>query len=295
MAPTSSAAIPGPPQAASGPPFQSYGGYPPAPPPGGPASGPGSGPGPARSRGTRNALIAGGVLLVVGGVIAALVFLLGGDDGDPDPEASGPTATAPTGTGPTTATSSPSPGTPTPPQGTDGTVTDPRSGITLPVMRDWIVPAGEPEIHQVSHETPCTGSETASPGTADPCYLGEINLGVFEGESFDALVSELQHDVVDNANFRTTSTVKDQPTSVDGKGAHLLVIEVEEKAADTAGTPRAATFQYVVIDVPLTENGKRSYPVVFVGLDNDPAAPPDSVFDTVLDGIKVGTPAPASS
>jgi len=259
--------------------------------PGGPPPGSGDGPGPARKRGLRTALVAGAALLVAGGIIAALVILLGGDDGDPDPAASGPTAS-----GPTSPSAPPSSKAPEPPPDTDGTATDPRSGITLPSMRDWFVPAGEPETHQVIHEVPCTWHETASPETADPCYLGEINVAVFQGTSFDALVTELRLDVADNARFRTTSVIKDEPTTVDGTNAHLLVIEVEEKVdAGLTATPRVATFQYVVVDVPLFDQGEQGYPIVFVGVDSAPGAPPDSVFDTVLHGIEIGTPAPTST
>ncbi|WP_436789512.1 DUF2510 domain-containing protein [Yinghuangia sp. YIM S10712] len=286
-APTSSAMAPNPPPGTPGTPFPPYSGYPSAPPPASTPGGPAPAPGSTRGRGVRTGLLAGAALVVVGGIVAALVVLLGGDDGDPDPVASGPTT-------PATASGS----APKPSPDTDGTATDAETGITLPVIKNWTVPDGGSDTTQVSDPVPCAGTDTASPGAdTDPCYLGSLGVETLPGTAFDTAVADAVSDLTNNDddNFRTTETLKDEAITVDGHDAHLFVIEVEDKAADSVGHRRTATFQYVFLDAPVQSSGQQVYPVVFIGLDNAPEAPPKSLFDTVLEGIKVGTPEPTSS
>lgn len=302
--------VPGPPSPAAAPtqsfpPYGGQGSVPPRP-PGAPGSlglppppgggrpgvpmGPGFGPGPmdpgrgGTSGGHRNrrAVLLGALALaVVGGIAAALIVLLGGDDGDPQGK--------PTGTGTATA-AKPEPGTET-----DGTATDPGTGVTVPRMKDWEQVPDDPETHQYKGKIPCTSSASASPDEEDPCYLAEIDVGKYRSDDFARMVTEVSADVEENSSYRTTQRLKDEPATVDGKPAHLLVAEVEEKAADATGKHRTAVVQFVFVDAPFDMDGRQAYPVVFAAVDDSDLAPPRGVLDVVLNGIKIGTPQPSAS
>lgn len=310
-APTMAAAGP-PPGGPGGPgapgaPYGAYGGPPPpgsgspmgmgGPPPPGSGSPMGMAgaaypPGPPPSGGTgnrnRTILISVAALVVVGGLVAALVLLLGG--GDDDPEA--------TDTHTPTTTSQTDKPAPKPGLATDGTLTDENSGIALPKMKEWTdhEDPSESPARQYKGEIPCTG-DTTSPdaGESSGCYLGEIDVATFEATDLDDLVGRLTPRLTDNEEYRTTNTVKDEGVTVDGKAAHLLVIEVEEKNADAAGARRTATLQFIFIDHPYDDGTTKMFPIVYVGIDGDSKAPPKEVIDVVREGIKINTPRPTAS
>ncbi|MGW0659537.1 DUF2510 domain-containing protein [Streptodolium elevatio] len=292
QAPTMSAGAP------QGGPYSPYGGGP-APGPAGPGGMGGHGypPGPHQmgapggNPGNRNRtiLISVVALLVVGGLVAALVLLLGGDDDKKDPIAD-PTNT--TATSQQTDKPQPPPG-----PATDGTLSDTATGITVPKMKGWeeLSDAGS-EAHQYKDEIPCTGDTSSpDPGDTTGCYLGEIDVGSFRGTDFDELTTRLTGQVKDSDDYTTTKTITDERATIDGKDAHVLVVEVEEKEADASGNLRTATLQFIFIDNPYDDDGKLMYPVVYTSIDGDPKSPPMEVIETVRKGVKIGTPRPSAT
>lgn len=67
------------------------------------------------------------------------------------------------------------------------------------------------------------------------------------------------------------------------------------KEPDNNAIRHTKSAQIVVIDSPFVDHGKPTYPVVIAAVDNAPGSPPDTVLDTVRNGIKVGTPQPIST
>lgn len=289
----------GPPPGAPAGPYSPYGGSGYGGPPPGPAGpigmgGPGYPPGPQQmgGAGNRNRTIVISVvaLLVVGGLVAALVLLLGGGDDKKKEPIADPTNTK---TSTSQQTDKPQP----PGPATDGALTDTATGITVPRMKDWDEhPGSGSETHQYKDEIPCTG-ETSSPDPGDTtgCYLGEIDVGAFPGTDFDEFATRLTGQVKDSDDYTTTKTVTDERVTIDGKDAHVLVVEVEEKEADASGNRRTATLQFIFIDNPYDDDGKLQFPVVYTSIDGDPKSPPLEVIETVRKGVKVGTPSPTAS
>lgn len=276
---------PGPPPGVPGPIGMPNHGYPPAPHQMG-------GPGPGGGSGNRNRtiLISVVALLVVGGLVTALVLLLGGDDKKKDPVAD-PTGT-PTSTSTSQKTDKPQP----PGPATDGTVRDTATGVTVPRMKDWEeVPDAGSETHQYKEEIPCAGDTSSpDPGDTTGCYLGEIDVAPFRGTDFDEFTGRLTEQVRTADDYTVTKTVMDERVTIDGKNAHVLVVEVEEEA-DQAGTMRKATLQFIFIDNPYDDDGKLMFPVVYTAVYDDPTAPPVEVIETVREGVKIGTPSPTAS
>jgi hypothetical protein len=248
------------------------------------------GPAPAVSSGrtgNRNRTIAlsAVALLVVGGLVAALIVLLGGDDGDEDPT-------------PPVASGAPSQST-KPGAETVGEATDDETGITVPLLKGWDTPVGESRpFHQYKDEVACAVVPTTSseePGGDDHCYLGEIDVGYYEGTAFDQVVGEVGAQMQDNDNYHETQRLKDESLRVDGGNAHLIRSEIREKAADPSGTTHTLTLQFVIIDSPYEQDGTQVFPIVIAAVDHDAKAPDQAVLDVVRDGIKVGAPHPSAS
>ncbi|MDI2128663.1 DUF2510 domain-containing protein [Yinghuangia seranimata] len=242
------------------PPFPpGYGPYPPMGPP----------PAQKRNRGLVLGLVA---LLVVGGLIAILVFALGGGGG-------GGTATS-------------------------GRLADPTTGVSVPQIKGWEHTDKHSPTHQIKDRIPCSDeSSNPSLGPSDSpsdssdeseshCYLGEIEVGAIPGKSFDSAVSKMSTSAAKNSGFKITKTTRDERIKIDGKDAHILVYEVEDKKGSAK---RSATVQFIVIDASVEDGGSKAYPIVFTGVDHDSKAPDKSVLDTVRNGIKVGQPTPTDS
>ncbi|MGA4544797.1 DUF2510 domain-containing protein [Uniformispora flossi] len=258
----------------------------------GPANGPGglAGPGQAPyppqygsyppaaggSRKNRNLIIGLVALLVVGGLVAVLVFTLGGKD-DKSSVA------------------------------TDGTLTDTTTGVTIPFIKGWDKDTDKDRpAHQTKDKVACSDesgsassdpSDGPSPDSSDSdsssdCYLGEAEVAYVPGKSFDGAVSRMQGQIKNGDDFKVTKTVREDKTKIDGKNAQVLVYEVEENKGSPA---RTATLEFIIIDNKFEYEGDDAYPIVFVGVDHDPKAPSKGVLDTVRDGIKVGTPQPSAS
>ncbi|MCF2527928.1 DUF2510 domain-containing protein [Yinghuangia soli] len=271
-----------PPAPAGPPPMPvQYGGYP---------SAPGTSPDGKRNR---NIILAVVALLLVGGRGAGGVAARGGAYKKDEQAGGTPTATVPgPATGPGKNTS------PAPPPGpaTDGTVKDPTTGITVPKLKGWEASTDDdsPAL-QRKDKIPCEVGASASPDDDGNCYLGEIDVVYVEGPSLSRVVAEVNGDINTNSDYRVVQTVKDEATKADGADAHLLTFDIEENQKDAAGKSRTATMQLVFVDSPFQYKGTTAYPVVFVALYTDPKGPPKAVMDTVRDGIKVGTPQPAST
>jgi hypothetical protein len=206
---------------------------------------------------------------VVGGIVAALIVLTGGDDGGDK----GVTV--------------------------DGTVTDPTTGITVPRLEGWVVPDSADPADQ-AFERPCGPSKSRSP-SADPdesagprkCYRAGLRVEHERADSFEALIAEFKRDMVDDkGRVIITDTEADDAVRVDGKPAHVLRVKVEGRPEDLRVDSDTAWAQVVAIDAP-DDDGR--YPCVEIRLENSPAAPDKSVFETVLKGIKVGEPTPTES
>jgi hypothetical protein len=228
------------------------------------------------SRKNRNLLIGLVALLVVGGIVAVLVFTLGGKDDDAS-------------------------------VATDGTVTDTITGITVPVIKGWEKDRDKDRpSHQTKDKIPCASdsgspSDGASPDEysdsdsdsyEDECYLGEVEVAYIPGKSFDGAVSWMMGNVKNGDEYKVTKTVREDNVKIDGKNAKVMVYELEENK----GSPkRAATAQFIIIDNKFEDDGEDVYPIIFASVDHDPKAPSKGVLDTVRNGIKVGTPQPSAS
>lgn len=283
---------PGVPPAPGGAPAAPAGLGGPASPPGfGPANGPGGLAAPGQpyppqygsyppaaggSRKNRNLIIGLVALLVVGGIVAVLVFTLGGKD-DKSSVA------------------------------TDGTLTDTTTGVTIPFIKGWDKDTDKDRpAHQTKDKIACSdegGSDSPSDGpspdssesssdSSDDCYLGEAEVAYIPGKSFDGAVSWMMGQVKNGDDYKVTKTVREDKVKIDGKDAKVLVYEAEENKGSPAHT---ATLQFIIIDNKFEYDGEDVYPVVFTGIDHDPKAPSTDVLDTVRDGIKVGNPQPSAS
>ncbi|WP_406281581.1 DUF2510 domain-containing protein [Embleya sp. NBC_00896] len=218
-------------------------------------------------------------LVVVGGIVAALLVVLGGDDGDKNVAVT-------------------------------GSVSDPETGITVPRLEGWVVPKSDSPAEQ-GFEGPCA-TKSSSRGTSDSgstkstsssdsdeessddkCYRADLSIMTQKADSFDELIAELKNDVGDSkGKVKVTDTELDKAVQVDGHPAHVVRIKVR-------GTPEAlrmnsdtAWAQVVAIDA---KNADGEYPCVVIRLENSAEAPDKAVLDTVLKGIKVGTPKPSES
>lgn len=258
----------------------------------GPGSGPGSGPGQmygpgqlsasgqtpyppygayqgqgAPNKRNRNLVLGIVSVLVVGGLIAALVVLLGGGDSDK-------TATA-------------------------GTLADPGTGVSVPKLKDWDVPKPSREpTHQVKDRVACDSTSAAPSGSpsdgpsdgpgGDDCFLGESYVDTIEGKTFDGAVKEMQHSLegIEGSGYEIQNMEKNEAIKIDGKNGHLLEYKVRDEAK------RIFFAQFLIIDA---EVGGDEYPVVYTALYDVPNAPSRAVFDTIRNGVKVGQPMPSDS
>ncbi|MGC0420362.1 DUF2510 domain-containing protein [Embleya sp. AB8] len=254
-------------------------GAPPAMPPGGYLQGgyPGGhqpvavppGPRPGRGRAIGLTVLA---LAVVGGVVAALIVLLGGNDG---------------GTGKSAAV--------------DGTLTDPATGISVPRFKDWVVPDPETPADQAVEE-PCpsasgsgsTPTRTRSQTAARKCYRAGLSVSTQKADSFDALIAGFKKDVTGTkSRIRPDGSPElDKSITVDGHPAYVLRARLKGAPTDLHMNSDTAWAQVVAIDA---KNADGRYPCVLIRLEISAQAPDKSTLDTVLAGIRVGTPKPSGS
>ncbi|MGR7002369.1 hypothetical protein ACU686_37390 [Yinghuangia aomiensis] len=175
------------------------------------------------SRKNRNLIIGLVALLVVGGLVAVLVFTLGGKD-----DKSG--------------------------VATDGTLTDTTTGVTIPFIKGWDKDTDKDRpAHQTKDKVACSDesgsassdlSDGPSPDSSESdsssdCYLGEAEVAYVPGKSFDGAVSRMQGQIKNGDDFKVTKTVREDKTKIDGKNAQVLVYEVEENKG-SAGAHRDA-------------------------------------------------------
>ncbi|MFE3197076.1 DUF2510 domain-containing protein [Embleya sp. NPDC059237] len=261
--------IPPPPSSAPlGPPHAGYpqGGYPGGYQPIGPP------PGAARPGRGKAIGLSALALVVVGGLIAALIVLLGGDD-------DGGTTVA-----------------------TDGTLTDPTTGLTVPRFKDWIVPDPDSPADQAV-EGPCPSRSASRSGGSDvetrfqaerKCYVAGVTLTARKADSLAALVADLKKDVSggDKGKVKLESLELDKAITVDGHPGYVLRGRVSGKPEDLGTNADSAWAQAVVID---EKNERGRYPCVLLKLAITAGAPDKATLDTVLKGIRVGEPQPSAS
>ncbi|MFE5327670.1 DUF2510 domain-containing protein [Embleya sp. NPDC056575] len=261
--------IPPPPSSAPpGPPHAGYpqGGYPGGYQPIGPP------PGAARPGRGKAIALSALALVVVGGLIAALIVLLGGDD-------DGGTTVA-----------------------TDGTLTDPTTGLTVPRFKDWIVPDPDSPADQAV-EGPCPSRSASRSGGSDvetrfqaerKCYVAGVTLTTRKADSMAALVADLKKDVSggDKGKVKLESLELDKAITVDGHPGYVLRGRVSGKPEDLGTNADSAWAQAVVID---EKNERGRYPCVLFKLAITAGAPDKATLDTVLKGIRVGKPQPSAS
>ncbi|MFI6583966.1 DUF2510 domain-containing protein [Embleya sp. NPDC050493] len=262
--------IPPPPMGA--PPAAGPAGYPQGGYPGGyqPVGPPAAAARPGRGKAIGLSVLA---LVVVGGIIAALIVILGGDDG---------------GGGKTAAT--------------DGTLTDPTTGLTVPRFKGWVVPDPDDDPADQAVERPCPSrSATRSSGAAAEtalqaerkCYRAGLTVDTRKADTLEELVADLKKDVTGTKGRIKLETLElDKAITVDGHPGHVLRAKVRGKPEDLNMDSDTAWAQAVVID---EKNADGEFPCVLLKLEISPSAPDKSTLDTVLKGIKVGTPQPSES
>ncbi|MEU0935661.1 MULTISPECIES: DUF2510 domain-containing protein [unclassified Embleya] len=260
--------IPPPPMGA--PPGAGQLGYPQGGYPGGyqPVGPPGGAPRPGRGKAIGLGVLA---LAVVGGIVATLIVVLGGDGGGGKSVA------------------------------TEGTLTDPTTGLTVPRFKGWVVPDPDSPAEQaVERPCPSTSSTRSTGGGAETvlqaerkCYRAGLSLETEKADSFDELVAGLKKDIAGTkGKVKVDSTELDKAITVDGRRGHVLRVKVKGKPEDLRMDSDTAWAQVVAID---EKNADGEYPCVLVKLEISASAPDKSTLDTVLKGIKVGTPHPSES
>ncbi|MET7305360.1 DUF2510 domain-containing protein [Embleya sp. NPDC005575] len=259
-----------PPPPIGAPPAAGQVGYPQGGYPGGyqPVGPPVGAPRPGRGKAIGLSVLA---LVVVGGIIAGLIVVLGGD-----------------GDGKKTVA-------------TDGTLTDPTTGLTVPRLKGWVVPdPDEPADQAVERPCPSKSSTRTSGAAAETalqaerkCYRAGLTLDTRKADNLEELVAGLKKDVTGSKGRITLDTLElDKPIKVDGHAAYVLRAKVKGKPEDLSLDSDTAWAQAVVI---AEKNEDGEFPCVLLKLEISASAPDKATLDTVLKGIKVGTPQPSES
>ncbi|MFJ8738096.1 DUF2510 domain-containing protein [Embleya sp. NPDC127516] len=212
-------------------------------------------------------------LVVVGGIIAALIVVLSGDDG---------------GSGGKSAA-------------TDGTVTDPTTGLTVPRFKGWVAPDPDDAPADQAVERPCPSKSATRSGSGAEtklqaerkCYRAGLELVTHKADSLDEVIADLKKEVTGSKGKIKVETMElDKPITVDGHPGYVLRAKVSGKPEDLSLDSDTAWAQAVVIDA---KNADGEYPCVLLKMEISASAPDKATLDTVLKGIKVGTPQPSES